>query len=141
MQNKAQPLTTQRPQQHVFVQSGNITSLNTPNSFYIPTTFPVKEVRISVAYSIQSSAVDLFFITTDMPFLNRDAVIATCNTLNYVSAAPAYYYTDSVKDGNVISYILREPMVLAGSWNYIIESTLGTAPTAGYFILHFELLG
>ncbi len=139
-QNQALPLTIQRPQLHEFI-SINAAASNANSSFYLTPNFPVKEMKISVAYNIESASLDVYYLTTNMPGLQSGNVIASMSNISYVSAVPAYYYTSDLGRGGEVSYLFREPTLLNGSWNCNILSVGGSVVITADLLVHFEFLG
>ena len=132
--------TFQPPQHHAFIPitlgalGSTQVSLNCP--------FPVKEVRINVAYQIAFDASALCVVT--MPTLVPDGqIVASLNSLVQVIVGTGHFYSDSFRNNNAIHYSFREPQFINGSYpiTFALVAGIGALVGNGIAQLHVEFLG
>ena len=146
-QNLALPLSTvQRPQSHDFYDIGADllgASLNKIIPVDISATFPVKEIRFTLAYTAQTTASpDLFlFRTLSMPQVVPDGpFIAVINTPKLINTNTVTY-SQGFEEGHTMRYLFRDAKDLRGSWDLQIESANAASITTASALLHIECLG
>lgn len=138
-QQKDTGYTIQRPQAHVFepVTLANITD---PVNINIRCPFPVKEIRINMAYHLRFD--DVKMLTVHMPNLVPDQCVGVISNLSLVNAAGEYWYADSLRESSVVSYVFREPQIIYGAYPLTLAATFGAGVfQEGALVLHFNLLG
>jgi hypothetical protein len=104
----------------------------------INANFPVKEIRFSVAYTVEIAANDVVYLVGYFPGLQEGNIIGTLSRYGYRNVANNIY-TDSMQE--TLHYILREPTVLNGNYNIVVKTLNNNAIVAGGCIIKIELLG
>jgi len=131
-----------RPSLHATSIVSGLATLGEDNPIYIPCNFPVREIIIRANYSIVSTAPDSFYATCNCPaFANGEIIMGFNGSICYnPTVGQLTYATVGSFNQSVMRYLLRQPMILQGSWQWQLHAAGGTAPNAD-IVLDFELLG
>lgn len=130
-----------RPSLHVTSAVNNIVALNGNNNVNFTATFPVREIIIRANYAILTTLTDSYYATCNCPaFAQGSGLIMGFNgSVAYNSVANNFVFCGSFNQ-SVMRYILRQPMMLQGTWQWQLRAVDGQIPNADV-LLDFELLG
>jgi len=134
--------TLDKSQTHTFSAVANITALNGNQNVYIPCNYAVREVIVSCNYSLTSTTIDAFYITCNMPCFALDgAIIAGLNgNMSVTTSGGTAVVASGGFAANKIHFILRQPMMLQGNWQWQLRQLNGSTLTAANIILDFEMI-
>jgi len=135
-----QPINRQRPQETIFIQTNNPV-LGTAVEFEITSSFPVREIQYSVAYTIDSDELALFYLSCDMPGLTGGNIVCSMNSIRMAGAAGHYIYSGNTSE-NTNHFLLREPTMMMGSHNLYMGYIANNVPVIdGFIMVQITLLG